>query len=93
MEGNLVELVNGGVLLAKEERTKGKKKWKGKEWEWFGRERGWGNNNERLANGIGEAMKKEIRDIMSKREKLVSKGKMVLTHEKRVSCAIFSKMG
>ena len=31
--------------------------------------------------------------IMSKREKLVSEGKMVLTHEKRVSFAIFSKMG
>ena len=29
--------------------------------------------------------------IMSKREKLVSEGKMVLTHEKRVSFAIFSK--
>ena len=30
--------------------------------------------------------------IMSKREKLVSDGKMVLTHEKRVSFASFSKM-
>ena len=63
MEGNLVELVNGGVLLAKEERTK-EKKMERKRMGVFGRERGWGNKNEMLANGRGEAMKKEIRDIM-----------------------------
>ena len=45
-------------------REQKKKNWTWKEWESFGRERGWGNKNEMLANGRGEAMKKEIRDIM-----------------------------
>ena len=46
-------------------REQKKKKMERKRMGVFGRERGWGNKKEMLANGRGEVMKKEIRDIMS----------------------------